>query len=138
MADSLQDGAGAVAAGEVADLGDALVAAFGDDVGGAEVATEVGTGLVALQQPRHLDREDEVDQRHRQEGETCLQRRPVIDALHELRGEEEKPHHRAHVEHPGDVGAAALSAREQSQRHDRLRGPPLHPDEQAQHHRAHH
>ena len=42
MPDALEHGVGAVAAGELADLRDALLAALGDDVGGAELAAEVG------------------------------------------------------------------------------------------------
>jgi len=42
---------GAVAAGQVADLADAFVAALGDDVGGAELTTEVG----ARGMPSHED-----------------------------------------------------------------------------------
>ena len=51
MADGLEHGVGAVAAGELADLRDALLAALGDDVGGAELAAEVGAVLV----PAHQD-----------------------------------------------------------------------------------
>ena len=47
VADCLEDHVGAVAAGELADLGDAFLAAGGDDVGGAELAAQVGAGLVA-------------------------------------------------------------------------------------------
>ena len=50
VADGLEDDVGAVAAGELADLGDAFLAALGDDVGGAELAAEVGAGLVAAHQ----------------------------------------------------------------------------------------
>ena len=48
--DGLEHDVGAVAAGELADRGDALLAAGGDDVGGAELAAEVGAGLVAAHQ----------------------------------------------------------------------------------------
>src|SRR4051812_46422176 len=41
-ADAFQHGVGAVAAGQLPDLGDAFLAAFGDDVGGAELAAEFG------------------------------------------------------------------------------------------------
>ena len=47
MADGLEHHVGAVPAGELPDLGDALFAAFGDDVGGAELPAEVGAGLCA-------------------------------------------------------------------------------------------
>lgn len=40
-ADALQDGVGADATGEFLDAGDAFVAAFGDDVGGAELGREL-------------------------------------------------------------------------------------------------
>ena len=45
VADRFEDDVGAVAAGEFADLGDAFLAALGDDVGGAELAAQVGAGL---------------------------------------------------------------------------------------------
>ena len=44
VADGFEHDVGAVAAGELADLGDSFVASFGDDVGGAELAAEVGAG----------------------------------------------------------------------------------------------
>ena len=43
-ADGLDRGVGAEAVGEVLDLGDALVAALGDDVGGAELASRAAAG----------------------------------------------------------------------------------------------
>ena len=48
--DGLEHDVGAVAAGELADSVDALLAALGDHVGGAELAAEVGAGLVAAHQ----------------------------------------------------------------------------------------
>ena len=51
VADALEHGVGAVAAGQLADLLDALLAALGDDVGGAELEAQVGAGLV----PAHED-----------------------------------------------------------------------------------
>ena len=48
--DGLEHHVGAVAAGEFADLRDAFLAARGDDVGGAELAAEVGAVLVAAHQ----------------------------------------------------------------------------------------
>ena len=72
-------------------------------------------------QPRDRHRDGEVDQRHRQEAEAGLQRGEAERVLQVLGGEEEEPDHRAQVEHPGGVGAAALAAAEQPQRHDRLR-----------------
>ena len=51
VADALEHGVGAVAAGELADLRDALLAALGDDVGGAELPAQVGAVLV----PAHQD-----------------------------------------------------------------------------------
>ena len=48
---------GAVAAGELADRVDALVAALGDDVGGAELAAEVGAVRVAAHQDDPLGAE---------------------------------------------------------------------------------
>ena len=49
VADRLEDD-GAAAVGEVADLLRSLGAALGDDVGGAELAAEVGARLVAAHQ----------------------------------------------------------------------------------------
>ena len=46
-ADGLHDDVGAVAAGQFADLVDALLAALGDDIGGAELAAEAGAVRVA-------------------------------------------------------------------------------------------
>src|SRR6185369_16734221 len=46
-ADAFEDGVRALAAGQFADLRDALLAAFGDDVGRAELAAEVRPCLVA-------------------------------------------------------------------------------------------
>jgi hypothetical protein len=50
-ADAFEDGVRADAVGHVLDAGHALVAAFGDDVGGAELGRELLPGLV----PRHGD-----------------------------------------------------------------------------------
>ncbi len=47
-ADAFEDGVGADAVGEVLDMGHAVVAAFGDDVGGAELAGELLPRLVRL------------------------------------------------------------------------------------------
>src|SRR5688500_256854 len=51
VADALQHGVGAIAAGEFAHALDALLAALGDHVRGAELAAEVGALLV----PAHED-----------------------------------------------------------------------------------
>jgi len=51
VADGFDDDLGAVAAGKVADLLDAVVAAFGDDMGGSEFTAEVGAGGM----PSHED-----------------------------------------------------------------------------------
>src|SRR3954469_12889911 len=48
--DALQDGGAAVAAGELPNSGDALLAAGGDDVGGAELPAQVGARPVAAHQ----------------------------------------------------------------------------------------
>jgi hypothetical protein len=45
MADGFQDHVCALTVGELHDLGDPFIAAFGDDMGGAEVATEVGVAV---------------------------------------------------------------------------------------------
>ena len=50
-ADALEDGVGAVAAGQLPHALDALLAALGDDVGGAELAAQVG----AVRVPAHQD-----------------------------------------------------------------------------------
>ena len=50
VADGLQDDMGAVAAGELADLGDALLAALGDHVGRAELEAEIRADLVPAHQ----------------------------------------------------------------------------------------
>jgi hypothetical protein len=50
-ADSLDDRIGTQTAGEVFDVGDAVVASFGDDVGGAEVQGQLLPGFV----PAHGD-----------------------------------------------------------------------------------
>ena len=47
VAHGLEDDAGVLLSGEVADLGDALLATLGDDVGGAGLAPQVRTWLVA-------------------------------------------------------------------------------------------
>ena len=44
VADGLEHDVHALTVGELEHLGDALLAALGDDVGGAELATEVGAG----------------------------------------------------------------------------------------------
>ena len=76
-------------------------------------------------QPRDRHGDGEVDQRHRQEPQAGLQRGEAEGVLQVLGGEEEEPDHRAQVEQAGGVGAAALPAAEQPQRHDRLRDPGL-------------
>ena len=82
-ADALQHGVGAVAAGQLAHLRDALLAALGDDVGGAELAAEVGAGLVPAHQDDLLGAEP-LGRQHRAQPDRAVtdhrHRRPRVDA----------------------------------------------------------
>ncbi len=95
VADALQDGVSAVAAGQLTDLLDAFGASFGDDVGGAELAAQIGAVLVPAHQNdllgaeafgRH-DREQPdravADHRHRGPGvDTGPDRAVVAGTVH--------------------------------------------------------
>jgi hypothetical protein len=50
VSDGFEDDVHTVSAGQVAHRGDALLAASGDDVGGAKFRTEIGAFLVAAHQ----------------------------------------------------------------------------------------
>ena len=71
VADGLEDHVCAVAAGELADLGDAVLAAGGDDVGGAELPTEVGARLVAAHEDDLLGAEP-LGRQHRQQADGAV------------------------------------------------------------------
>ena len=70
MADRLEHDR-AAAVGEVADLRDALLAALGDHVGGAELAAEVGARLVAAHQHDPL-RAELLGRQHGQQADRAV------------------------------------------------------------------
>ena len=71
MADALEHRVGAVAPGELAHLRDALLAALGDDVGGAELQAQVGAGLVPAHQDDLLGAQP-LGREHRQQADRAV------------------------------------------------------------------
>ena len=113
QADALQHGVGAVAAGQLPDLRDALLAALGDDVGGAELATQVGAGLVPAHQDDLLGAEP-LGRQHRAQPD-----RAVAD----------HGHRRPRV-HPGGHGAVVPGREHVGQRQQRRQQRRVLPDRQ--------